>query len=1153
MAGQGVVNIGLNVDYQKSLNAMIQEFRTSLTKISSEFKKTELTANLEAQIAEFAKTTQAHFDKINNGKLDAKSFEEFQVKVNSQFEKIGNKISNLRQELNNLDSGQAVKKLTRQFDELKEHIASSYEPLKEIITLVNGNGFGGKTNQILDKTALNEYRSTITEIRKAQKEIFNLNFSSHSDDALFDDLTRQEALLQEQVATYKELKAEIASISPSSQGYSKLENDLVRAQMAANKTSESIQFLDSEIATRNLGAGMEDSTKGLISSINHFDDEIDNFVARANKMIKENQQLKSSVEQTQTAFNTFQVKNGAIQIPIEIATKDETLQQQLQEIITRLQGYADGRSVIAKVKLTDATTDDAANQWAVIEGKFATVAGEEGKLLAKNKEHKIAMQELATEYQKYLDMGGTNNFSDLTNHKATVKNLTKAYEELCMSVQDTTQQQEKQQSVPASTGIDSKTIQVVTQENKSLETQAGKTSTAIDNEANSAQSASEKFRKLSKEKGNATIANRELAKAAKETADALEREAKARKEAESSRGSKNAIDNDVYNANSLEWQRKIKQELLDSGNYAEVYNAKISQTAKGNVSFASSVQTMDGEWKSFTATLDNSGNIISSKLKDLTEKQVSAIERAKEQARQMMEALARAMSGEEAETVSYDRNAMEQLVADAVSATQAIEGLDAKYKATLNNDGSITITKTLTEANGIVKTFTAEFNDVKTVINAVNSSVEEFSNLLNEAFQRAKVSISTKAVGVDTSDTETVISQYNEIYETAKKLSDINIKISGLDVSKNANQLKELRAELGKLEETYSGLVADFFHNRDIELLPMGKFQELSEVFDEAAQKITEIKAKLADGFVSKGYSALDSFNKKYSDYEGYSKYSDDIKKITEEIKTLSSQEGLDSVKKKLQDIGQALSNIKTNNANEIKLGTIIEGGTFSDINELRSNIVSLMSNIGEVNEKSIKIKGAKSLSAEVKKTNGEIHNMTINLDNNGFAHYVDNGIAEFKRLGSAAESVFKGIKDLVRIYLSPQDFIRYFRQGFDAVTEVDIALTELIKVSDASNSAIAEYFDGAVESAKELGSSVTDMISATADWARLGYNLPDSKTLGKVAVLYKNVGDGIDIDTANESLVSTLQGFQLEADDAMSIIDAFNEVIVGRPLISKY
>lgn len=120
---------------------------------------------------------------------------------------------------------------------------------------------------------------------------------------------------------------------------------------------------------------------------------------------------------------------------------------------------------------------------------------------------------------------------------------------------------------------------------------------------------------------------------------------------------------------------------------------------------------------------------------------------------------------------------------------------------------------------------------------------------------------------------------------------------------------------------------------------------------------------------------------------------------------------------------------------------------------------------------------------------------------------------------------------------------VQSVRQMKDAVIDVNSAMIELRKVSDASDNEIKNYFDEAAENAKRFGSSVSDMINATADWSRLGYNLPDSKQLAEVATLYKNVGDGIDIDSANKSLISTLQGFQLEAKDAMSIIDQFNEV----------
>ena len=116
-------------------------------------------------------------------------------------------------------------------------------------------------------------------------------------------------------------------------------------------------------------------------------------------------------------------------------------------------------------------------------------------------------------------------------------------------------------------------------------------------------------------------------------------------------------------------------------------------------------------------------------------------------------------------------------------------------------------------------------------------------------------------------------------------------------------------------------------------------------------------------------------------------------------------------------------------------------------------------------------------------------------------------------------------------------------RKMYDAVVKVNSAMVELTKVSDASASEIKNYFDEAAKSAKNLGSSVSDVINATADFSRLGYSLPEASELAKVATLYKNVGDGIDINEASSSLVSTMKAFNITAEDSISIIDKLNEV----------
>ena len=162
------------------------------------------------------------------------------------------------------------------------------------------------------------------------------------------------------------------------------------------------------------------------------------------------------------------------------------------------------------------------------------------------------------------------------------------------------------------------------------------------------------------------------------------------------------------------------------------------------------------------------------------------------------------------------------------------------------------------------------------------------------------------------------------------------------------------------------------------------------------------------------------------------------------------------------------------------------------------------------------------------------------------------------RQAGKLGLSFFDGIKEQAKKFTQwvsvtsvVMEGVQTLRKMKDAVVDVNSAMIELKKVSNASDNEIKNYFDEAAESAKRFGSSVSDMINATADWSRLGYNLPDSKQLAEVATLYKNVGDGIDIDSANQSLISTLQGFKLEAKDAMNIIDQFNEVANNFPIDS--
>lgn len=152
---------------------------------------------------------------------------------------------------------------------------------------------------------------------------------------------------------------------------------------------------------------------------------------------------------------------------------------------------------------------------------------------------------------------------------------------------------------------------------------------------------------------------------------------------------------------------------------------------------------------------------------------------------------------------------------------------------------------------------------------------------------------------------------------------------------------------------------------------------------------------------------------------------------------------------------------------------------------------------------------------------------------------------------GEATKSFSDRLEGLAKKFASwftvSQIIMRLYRtlkQMVSAVIEIDTAMTELKKVTDETAATYDRFLIDAGNRAKQLGATVADIVTATADFARLGYNIADATALADVAIVYKNVGDGIaNISDASESIISTLKAFGISARNAMSIVDKFNEV----------
>lgn len=178
--------------------------------------------------------------------------------------------------------------------------------------------------------------------------------------------------------------------------------------------------------------------------------------------------------------------------------------------------------------------------------------------------------------------------------------------------------------------------------------------------------------------------------------------------------------------------------------------------------------------------------------------------------------------------------------------------------------------------------------------------------------------------------------------------------------------------------------------------------------------------------------------------------------------------------------------------------------------------------------------------------------NMTITREqirgmNDDFARY-DRILGEANKKGNTfvgwVKEGYKRFGGWSLITRTMMSMIRMFKTMISNIKTLDSAMTELKKVTSETSATYEKFLSNATVRAKNLGVTVSDIVNATADFARLGYSISDAEALADAATVYKNVGDGIeDINQASESIISTMQAFGISAENAMSIVDKFNTV----------
>lgn len=403
---------------------------------------------------------------------------------------------------------------------------------------------------------------------------------------------------------------------------------------------------------------------------------------------------------------------------------------------------------------------------------------------------------------------------------------------------------------------------------------------------------------------------------------------------------------------------------------------------------------------------------------------------------------------------------------------------------------------------GAIADFRRQLN---TVINTLNLDKGTSITLTAEGIGEVKSKIKETATVTD---------------EAARKMAEFNVQIAAMkkqsknidtglgSLSKGATA--EEAAQVTALLERYKAWQVEF---ETLRLQGVdGSNEHRKALEDEAAailvniQRINEEREATAEAAQAKVQA------------EREAKAADDATVTAENRKNAAMKQGvmlLTQMQKAEQDWTAAQSGRSSEHYNNIRQGTVylqeylgqLERGEIS-VDEFQRRLAGLRTSFAE--------------SSNAVKSAGE-NTKTLSERVGGLA-------AKFTSWLTVSQIVMK-------LYSSLKKMV-------SAVIDIDTAMTELKKVTDETSTVYAKYLDDASVRAKKLGATIADTVTASADFARLGYTLDEAAQLADAALVYKNVGDGIeDVSQASESIISTMKAFGIEAENAISIVDKFNEV----------
>ena len=478
-----------------------------------------------------------------------------------------------------------------------------------------------------------------------------------------------------------------------------------------------------------------------------------------------------------------------------------------------------------------------------------------------------------------------------------------------------------------------------------------------------------------------------------------------------------------------------------------------------------------------------------------------------------------------------------------------------------------------------------KMNSDTSVSGSVSSIVEQFNKLKDvstETQKRVNLLKANLAQFENADNTQKKLSAYKRLQTMIESLSDELHTLSSAEKSQSTDlsikkKIDDANSSLKVFKMQYASL-GDSAAAQKVTAAITALDKALDGVDSSASGGVLAKQWDMVSAAISNAKRAVAEYNAEQSAIGSLGERFDDI---ADKIQTALSNIGdsgikgtgvdqlttdLTELQKKAEDVQKHLGNIDPNNAEDVKrLRAEIDGleSEFADLKDnassfkdpisaqqLATNIEKAKQKVSEYGETYSAIKSRPDLVKELNELQKRAEDLSTKTDLKKFNADFEQFNTKVKQAGLHTKSLGDKLKDAFKNFASffsasrvIYEVISKFGEMVQNVKNLDAAMVNLRKVTDETDASYDRFLTRATTKAKELGTTVVDLVDATTNFSRLGFSLSEAEELGQLATIYANVGDLSSIDDATNSMISTMKGFGIEAENASAILDKFNEV----------